>query len=442
MQLDIKHSISQKISARVEQSIRILQMDAQELAAYLSELTLENPVFEIQYPDDSAIHSYDLFSDRRRARTSGQLTSGTDGCDVLEAMAAPEDHSLESHLLRQIRCTLSGRTAELVRYLASFLNDDGYLEPCFSQICCQSTYDSEELSQALRALQALDPPGIGASNLQECLYLQLAPDDALARSIIANHMNDVASDNLTRIARSLRTGKEQTEQAVMRVRALNPRPGASFFRSDAIGYVQPDIVVRSNGDSHLDITLTGAYQPVFHPNAAYLELARDSSDEALQQYLKTKIDQYKWICRCLETREQTLLALADVIVRQQSRFFKFGPLFLNTFRMSDAADLLGLHKSTVSRAVNGKWLLCEHGMFPLKYFFVRGLNSDSAEVSVIDAKQEIYKLISEEDPVKPLSDQIIADCLCERGIRISRRTVAKYRDQLGIPSAHLRVQRL
>ncbi len=442
MRLDIKHSTSQKLSARVEQSVRILQMDAQTLEGYLSELMLENPVFEIQYPDYGASNPYDLFPGRRKAGASGKASSDPDARDTLEMLAAPEDHSLEAHILSQIRCTLSGQTAELACYLAGFLNDDGYLEPDFAEICRRSRYDSAELSEALACLQRLDPPGVGASSLRECLCLQLEPGDTLARAIVTDYMTDVASGSIGHIARSLRASKADVELAVARIRALHPKPGAPFFRDACTEYVRPDIIVRQDEAHRLEVMLTHTCQPVFHPNASYLEMAKASGDEALRQYLKTKIDQYQWVVRCIETRNQTLLALANVIVSHQARFFKYGPRFLNTFRMRDAAELLGLHESTVSRAVSGKWLLCEHGAFPLKYFFVRNLNQDSPSVSVLDAKQEISRLIAAENSAKPSSDQMIADSLCSRGIHISRRTVAKYRDQLGIPSAHLRVQRL
>ena len=442
IEIKLEQTHVQKLSAKMEQSVRILQMDAQDLERYLNDIMLENPLIEMDPPAaDPQVQAASPWSGHSfRSRSAFSGSPGEAVKSLIENLPSQEaGANLANHLLQQIRLHYSGRTAQCLRYLVSFLDENGYFRPSFDQICRYQVFAPNELQAALACLRTLDPPGIGASSLSECLCLQLKKEDLLARELVTNHLDQIAYGSIASLAQTLHVPQKQVAQAVDRIKRLSPKPGAVHSAAPEVVYVVPDIYV-TRGESGFEVVIAQNASPEIRPCKQYLELADSTDDPELRAYLKTKLDQLNWLQTCLENRNRTLQRLAEVIVRHQSRFFKYGTAFLNTFRMKDAAALLHVHESTISRAVKDKYLYCEHGTFPLRYFFVRSVQRNTPNVSVSDAKRELLRIIALEPAGAACSDRALAEKMSKAGIPISRRTVAKYRTELEIASSTVRAR--
>ncbi len=246
-------------------------------------------------------------------------------------------------------------------------------------------------------------------------------------------MQEIAKKNYPGLARQLGVPEEEAEQAVRRIRKLNPKPGALYGRHTPPAYITPDVVVTNFGDRY-NVMLCEFGYPEIRLSPSYLKMARETDDPEVSSYINNKVSQINWVIKCIENRNKTLLGVSKAIVKRQERFFRYGPQYLNILRMREIAEMVGMHESTVSRAVRDKYLQCAHGVYPLRYFFVKGIEGDGGEgASSHEVKARIRQIIEQEDSQKPLSDQKIADQLSEEGMSISRRTVTKYREGLGIP---------
>lgn len=417
------------------QRFQVLQLDQLQLQQYLEETALENPLIDLDAlnsgpaPADYPAELPPLPLQRHSAENDEDPVEG-----VADRHAEPD---LLSHVLSQIDYSFRGKQREHLRYLAGFLDEDGYLRPDFDVICREAPYSAGELSVALSALQKLDPPGIGASSLAECLMLQTDPEDRLTRTLIHDHLNDIAFGDLSALPGLLGSRREEVDRSIRRIRKLSPRPGAIFAPPSDPVYIRPDIEVTRLEDGSLTAALTRETAYVLLPNENYLRLLESTQDPGLKSYIRNKLDELNQLRRSIETRNATMLRIAELILIYQKRFFRFGPAALEPFRMREAAELLGIHESTVSRAVCGKYLSCSQGTFPLKYFFVRSLREG---ISTAEAREALRRLIQSEDHKKPYSDEALAGLLAGRGIPLSRRTVAKYRGLLAIPSASVRAR--
>ena len=417
------------------QRFQILQLDQLQLQHYLEEAALDNPLIDLDAflagpPSASASSGQSPLPLQRHLYNEDD--------DPMEEVADRHtEPDLLSHILSQIDYAYSGKQREHLRYLAGFLDEDGYLRPSFSVICREAPYSTGELSAALSLLQTLDPPGVGASSLSECLLLQTDPDDHLTRTLIRDHLNDVAFGDLTALAGLLGQRRKDVDSSIQRIRKLSPRPGAVFTPPTDPVYIRPDIEVSRQEDGSLQASLTQETTYILSPNASYLQLLQSTQDAQIKAYIRNKLDELNQLRRNIETRNQTMLRVAELILTYQERFFRFGPAALEPFRMWEAAKILGIHESTVSRTVCGKYLSCSQGTFPLRYFFVRSLSDG---ISIAEAREALRRLISGENREKPYSDEAISRILNTRGIPISRRTVAKYRSELNIPNASVRAR--
>ncbi len=444
----------QVLSPQLIQSARILQMNAQELSDYLKEQALENPVIDIQEnpaakDGDDRIQKYEWlnsFRDRGYVSLADKDPDDEDSRDAFN-FDVSRGESLEEYLHAQlITGDFTDREQEILRFMIGSLNSAGYFVENTDFIAKRFGVPETEILAMLKVIQGLDPAGVGARSLKECLTIQAERNGLLTdeiRRVIENHLEDIAGNRLPAIGKSLGISLEEVKKACSVIRRLNPKPGNSFSDRQQLRYITPDVLIVRFPD-HTDILLNDSLYPGVGINSYYSSLFRESDDPEVRGYLENKIRQAEWIKNSIARRDETLLRIARQIYLEQKKFFTVPGAPLVPLRLSDVAEALDIHESTVSRAVRGKYLQCSRGVYPLHYFFPSGAASGHApgtapEGPSSDAvKQKIRAIIGGEDRKKPLSDQKICDRLAAGGICVSRRVIAKYREEMGIPAASRR----
>lgn len=452
--MDIRQTqtLQQQLSHRQLQGVHILQLNTYELAAHIRDLALENPLIEPQeLPLSPPTELPSVRTERQdwldesdwQNRSYPSADRETD-----PLFFAADDgglaETLRSFLTRQLptRSTDSALYDAAV-YLIDCLEDDGYLRVPIDELAESSRFSPELLRRAHELIRSLEPSGVGAVDLGDCLCLQLKRigRGGIAAEIAARHLEAFARGNLRAIAKSLGVSVAEVERAGAVIRSLDPRPGAVFQPpQQQVQFVRPDVIVEE-ADGVLRARLLHGEQKLFTLNAAYLEMLRSTDDAEVKHYLSEKLRQARELQDGIDQRRTTLLRCTDAILARQERFFREGGA-LAPLRLQEVAQSLSLHVSTVSRALSGKYLQCSFGLFPFKYFFP-GSASAGADVPVSSAgaKALLQQFIRDEDAAKPLSDQKLCELLAAHGCAISRRTVAKYRDELGIPSTSRRAHR-
>ena len=438
---------TQTLSPQMMQSMEILQMGSQELLEYIEEAVQENPVLEREENYDRN----DEFTDLRRKLEWLESTDpqnryyhqqdSEDENDPLRNFGAVEDgeENLYYYVLSQVRALdLAPEVAACAEFLVESLNQNGWLDEPLSALAEDLGQPLERMEQALGVVQSLEPAGVGARDLSECLRLQLVrrtPVNALAVEIAKSHLDALSKSRYGLIARELKAGQEEVRQACDLIRSLNPRPGTGFAARENLTYINPDIIVVSFPD-HFELLANDYYFPTLNISGYYTRLLKESDEAEVKDYLTGKVRQAKWMVRSIEQRRSTLMACASCILELQEPFFRKGPGHLTPMSLADVAGRIGVHESTVSRAVRDKYIQCSMGVYPLSYFFSRSLGSAAGgdAASPDAAKALLKKLIGEEDKRRPLSDQKLCQLMGEQGCALSRRTVAKYRDELHIPS--------
>ncbi|BFH62074.1 RNA polymerase factor sigma-54 [Paenibacillus azoreducens] len=421
------------LTPELKQSIHILSLPADELIQYLHEQATENPVLELE--DGWEARAY---SGRIRRGEGMRLER-----DPLWNAAGTQD-TMEEKLKSQLRLlSLPAEVYRAAAYMAGNLNDDGYLDIPLTEIRSMLNVSEAVLMAALESLQSLEPAGIAGRDLRECLLLQIArdPDSVpFAYEIVDNYLPELAHGNLERITSDLRISKEQATSASRYIRSLNPRPGlamGAFNRQ----FIVPDAVVERHGDG-FTVSLLSSNVPKLSISDEWRNWIkmRKPAEEGLQ--LNTCYKSAEWLVRSVEMRKLTLTRVVCAIMEEQQAFLSEGAKGLRPMTLNTISGKLDMHESTVSRAVHGKYVLTPYGVFPLKYFFAAGLStSDGGGVSSRTVQAKIKELIDSEDKRYPYSDQKIADMLLAEGIRLSRRTVTKYREELRILSSSARRDR-
>ena len=455
MELNLTQKQTQTLSPQMMQSMEILQMGSQELLEYIEEAVQENPVLEPQENYDKQ----DEFSVLRRKLEwlestdpqnryyHQQDTEEEDNPLKNYGTVEDEDENLYYYVLSQLRVLeLDPQVMEAGVFLVESLNQNGWLDEPLEDLAADCGQPLTVMERALSAIQSLEPAGVGARNLAECLKLQLVrrtPVDQLAVRIVEDYLDALSKSRYGLIARELKVGTEEVRASCDRIRALNPRPGTGFAARENLTYINPDIIVVSFPD-HFELLSNDYYFPTLHISGYYSRLMKESDDAQVKDYLTDKMRQAKWMVKAIEQRRSTLMACAECILERQETFFRKGPGHLVPLSLADVAGRIGVHESTVSRAVKDKYIQCSMGVYPLSYFFSRSLGTHSAggeETASPDAaKALLKKLIAGEDRKKPLSDQKLCQLMTEQGCPLSRRTVAKYRDELHIPSTAGRKQ--
>jgi len=335
------------------------------------------------------------------------------------------------------------RAAQAV--IGSLDNDGLFVGKC-SEIAALTGVTKEAAEQGLRVVQQLDPPGVGARNLTEALAIQmeyLGIEEPLLVKVIENHLDDIAANHYRKVARALKVDEAEVRRVVEILRSLNPRPAGAFSPGPSPGYIVPDVAVRRFSDEWVIIPNNEAI-PTLKVSPRYRAMLRTGSqaDDDTRRYLKDKIRSAESFIRNVDRRKDTVTRITQIILEVQDEFFEDGKGLLRPLRLEDVAVELGVHLSTVSRGVTGKYMATPYGLFELKHFFSGGYRTTTGmDVAATSIKQRLRELVREEDPTKPLSDQRLAELLSEEGVTVARRTVAKYREELHIEPSWARRRR-
>ncbi len=431
--LNLQQKLENKLllTPQIKQALKILKFSLEELEHFIREEATGNPLIELKEPDS--------LIEMARVRNDG-ATSFTSDENFNPLLHVPhQEESIETYLMEQLAVQkgLSTIDREIVLYLIRNLNEAGYLDCDFEDTAERFCVSVEKCEELVAVLQSFEPAGIGARNLAECLYLQMVSKGDAPRHtelIIQNHLIDLAEGNLQSVAKLYGIAKDEAENIFSYIKRLNPRPLREFQPSKQ-EYIIPDIIVEEvNGE--FVVHLNDRFLPQISINTYYEELLRTNASGETKEYLKTKLSDAFLLMRGIEQRHETLYKVTESIVEKQWAFLKNGKKALVPFRLKDVAERLGLHESTVSRTISQKYIQTPQGIMPLKMFFVRGVRMQDGEVEApLFIKEKIRAIIEREDLRKPLSDQKIANILLAEGIPIARRTVAKYREELGIPQS-------
>jgi RNA polymerase sigma-54 factor len=458
LQLRLGQSLA--LTPQLQQAIRLLQLSRMELELELNTALESNPLLDLEdgsegdegdeIPDaaetepDSAVDSefddqpLDLELDRSDYRGTAVDEDGLEPQDA-------EIEDLRDHLLWQLNLTpMVGRDRAIATAIIEAIDDDGYLiesdETISGALASLFTVTSEEIESVRHRVQHFDPVGVASRNLRECLAVQLdafdvtTPGISLAQILVADHLEALARHDRTRICQRLQTNEAEFEIALALIRSLQPKPGGSFS-SAAAEYVAPDAYARKLG-GRWHVALAPGCQPRLGINEHYASLIAKARREDAN-YLKGQLQEARWLIKSLKTRAETMLKVAGAIVRAQEAFLEFGAEAMRPLVLKDVADEIGMHESTISRVTTRKFLHTPRGTFEFKYFFSSGVTTvDGGAASATAIQAMIRRLIDEEKNVRPLSDQVLATELNRRGINVARRTVAKYREAMNIPSSN------
>lgn len=417
-----------KLTPQMKQSLHLLNLSAEDLDAFLENALSENPFLEHMRPIGTRVGDDEAEQQRR-----------------FDEAASVQSESLEKHLWDQIRFFhWSTIEKELTEEIIGNLNEDGYLPVSLSEIAGTVGASLEKAEEVLLKIQSLDPPGVAARNLKECLLIQLGrfeclPNSpkALAGQIIKNYLEDLKITRYRAIARRLKVSLRRVQCAVHQIRTLNPRPGLNFSNVRPMTKI-PDILLHRRGKKYQMINCRQPFTRI-RINPAYQKFFKQKKMLSEQEKnFKEQLRSGLWLVKALDRREKTIEKLARCLIKEQREFLDKGPAYLKPLTMEKTARILGLHKSTVSRAGAHKYVKTPHGIFEFKFFFGGGLGGPKNFFSGQSVRSRIQALIMKENKKNPLHDAQIAETLQSQGIEVARRTVAKYRQKLRILPAYIR----
>ncbi|MCL1809142.1 MAG: RNA polymerase factor sigma-54 [Clostridiales bacterium] len=447
-------------------AIKILQFNTQELDAYVQEQLLINPVLEAGKPVETessenqevreSPETHDRVSEmsetdwREFIKDRGyddisyrQWEYTKDNKDYTFEHYTSSDITLPEHLLFQLQFVQAKRSCRnMGRYIIESLDENGYMTLSKDEIARKFGAPAEKVGEVLGIIQGFDPPGVGAADIKECLLIQLGHINRLdqaAISIVNDHLEDLAANRLGHISKELGKSIREIQEIGDLIRRLEPKPGRQFASQTAVRYITPDVLLEKT-DVEYVVTINESSTPRLMVSPYYEKLLAESQNDAgLSKYLASRLNSAVWLIKSIEQRKQTIYNVVSAVVKYQKDYFDKGPKHLKTLTLKQIADEVGIHESTVSRSINGKYIQTPRGVFEIKYFFTSGVASSSGEsVSSKSIKAFIKEIIESEDPKAPYSDRQMADVLEGEGFKISRRTVAKYRDEINVLSSSKR----
>ena len=461
--INVKLGTSLKLTPQLKHSLRILQMSVMDLQTELQQQLESNVMLEPDAPEDERFDSLDTAIDGEEDRSVEEKPASEDQWDDIPTSELDTDYSktgsshsdnsefrdfadthtetLSEHLSGQLNLERMDLEQRLVfEYLFDALDNDGFLIDSLDEIyqllkTLLVSLDKTFLNHALQQIQACDPAGVGARDLSECLQLQikrLKLDKEIANIAltITQHLDLLGQNKTKPLRRLCRTSETKLESAIEIVRNLNPRPAAIFAQTEN-QHIIPDVVVKRHLNQWV-LEVNQASVPKVHVNKQYAKSIRGKGNEDLKQQLQ----EARWLIQGLVMRSQTLIKLSQAIVSRQVGFLEHGETAMKPMMMRELAEMLSVHESTISRVVANKYMQTPRGTFPLRFFFSSQITSDDGQAhSATAIKGQIGELISAEDPKKPLSDNKLAQILKARDIPVARRTVAKYREALGLASS-------
>jgi len=459
------------------QAIQILQLNTQELDVYVQEQLLINPVLEAEKPADTQGNreTAEFRREQDASENNGSDDIGASRSEMSETdwreyikdrgyddisyrqweyekdekeytfdeYASTDDITLPEHLLFQLQfATIKKSFRNMGRYIIESLDENGYMTLSKREIAEKFNVPREKVEEVLHIIHGFDPAGVGAKNLKECLLIQLehiGRTDELIRKVINDYLEDFAANRLGAIAKELGVTVQEIQEIGDLIRRLEPKPGRQFASQTATRYIIPDVSVeKADGEYVVIINESGTPRLMI---SSYYEklLAESEKDPNLSKYLSSRLNAAVWLIKSIQQRKQTIYNVVSAVVKYQKEFFDNGPKYLKTLTLKQIADEIGIHESTVSRSINGKYMQTPRGVFEIKYFFTSGISNKSGEgISSKSIKTFIREIVDSENHKHPYSDQDMVEMLSQRGIDISRRTVAKYRDEMNILSSSKR----
>ena len=459
---ELRHKVT--LSPQVYQGLNILAMPIADLQQLVEAEMLENPVLELDELDEEPAEGEESEDREESSEDERSWDEWLDLYEDLDSMEplAPRDPNAETanteefvggvqtfddYLLDQLSMLdVSDEVRKAAQTVIGSLDDDGLFVGDCSEIAALAGVTKEIAEEGLRVVQQLDPPGVGARNLTEALSIQmeyLGIDEPLLARVIEDHLDDVAANHYRKVARALKVDEAEVRRVVEILKSLNPRPAGAFSPGPSPGYIVPDVTLRRFANDWVIIPNNEAI-PTLKVSPRYRAMLRTGSeaDDDTRRYLKDKIRSAESFIRNVDRRKDTVTRITQIILEVQAEFFEDGKGLLRPLRLEDVAVELGVHLSTVSRGVTGKYMATPYGLFELKHFFSGGYRTSTGmDVAATSIKQRLRELVREEDPAKPLSDQRLAELLSEEGVTVARRTVAKYREELHIEPSWARRRR-
>lgn len=499
MAFEIKQTLrlSQQLvmTPQLQQAIKLLQLNRLELADVVNQELMENPMLEevaetLDNPEGLSAQESKELQDAGEGQNPESLIQETPADQLVDkkkeefdwesyiddvnnsqfnapsSKIAPDDlpsfeniltksTSLEEHLLWQLKMSnLTEVEEKLGEFIIGNLDEDGYLQASLEDLANEVSIDIEDAGEILKMIQHFDPIGVASRTLQECLLVQarfMKPRNEMVEAIIQNHLPDLEKRNLTNICKALQTDQDKVLECTKIIREFEPKPGQLFVSTDNTQYITPDIyiiksvngeyVISLNEDGLPKLRVSNYYKSVLsgvQKSAANPQAAKEGA--VTKEYIQDKLRAAVWLIRSIHNRQKTIYKVTESIVKHQHDFFEKGVGYLKPMILKDVANDISMHESTVSRVTTNKFVHTPVGIFELKYFFNSGISSadGGGDVASEAVKEKIKSMVSKEDPKKPLSDQRIVELLHDENIDIARRTVAKYRDMLGILSSSKR----
>lgn len=481
--LTIEQSQKLVMTPELIQAIQILQFNTQELESYVEEQLLTNPILELQSTSPMDGENEKSGEEIREEKNEGFQSDKEFGPDYESKFESKENNdfdwaehfkekeyddisykqweyakekneytfeqfvsseiTLTEHLLFQLQFAPIKRSCRNIgRYMIESLDENGYMTLSVEEIARELNVEQDKVQIVLDAIQSFDPPGVGARNLKECLLIQLAHqgnDNPLIREVVTNYLEDIAGNRLNNIAKALNVSVREIQEISDLIKGLEPKPGRQFGSASETRYIIPDVTVEKVDGEYI-VTVNESSAPKLTISPYYQKMLIESDKESnISKFLTGRLNSALWLIKSIEQRKQTIYNVVSAVVKYQIDFFEKGPKYLKTLTLKQIADEVGIHESTVSRSINGKYMQSPRGIYEIKYFFTSGVSGNSGEgIASESIKTFIREIVENEDPKAPLSDQTMVEILAERGIEISRRTVAKYRDEMNLPSSSKR----
>lgn len=460
MNLDYRMKMTQEqrmvLTQNMQQSIKLLQMSLHDLREYIDNEYSENPILEVNEEayDDTQVNNeiqmeerYDykkiveeLYSDNYSDKSEKSYSRDEDETSPLNFIEKKK--SLKEYLYEQlVEIDCDPYTISISKYIIESLDSRGYLELSIEEFSKELGIPNEDIEKALKVVQSLEPYGIGSRNIQECLFIQslkLNILDDIIEKMISNHLENIAENKYDLIGKDLNISPREAQRYGDLIKSLEPKPSRGFFTGEEVNYIIPDAEIK-NIDGEFFIIMNESVLPKLVINKMYKQVLENDKDSETNTYVKEKINKALFLIKSIEQRKNTLYKVLECVLERQKEFFKNGKQYIKPLTLKEIADKIKVHESTVSRAIKDKYVLTSYGTIKIKDLFATGISSNNQEdMSTIKIKNLLKKIVEQENKEKPLSDQAISNMLTESNMKISRRTVAKYREELGIKSSSMR----